>query len=430
MHLPLALGLLLLAGPTDSSRDTDVWPQWRGPTADSIAPGRLPTRWSATENVAWKATLPGWGNSTPAIWHDAIFVTSQDEERLLLLRIDRATGKIVWQQEVGRGAPRRKGPVGEGRFHDENNMASPSPVTDGTHVWAHFGNGDLACYDFAGQRIWVVNMKEQYGPYSIWWGHANSPVLFDDLLISQCVQDPEGGGQSYVVALDKDTGKKRWFVARDYGAKKEPADSYTTPLLYRHDGKAELIVLGANVVDAYDPATGKQLWRVAPFDKSGNRVIAGPTLVGDTVYVIQGMKGPVFAIRAGGRGDVTPTHVRWQYGSKGSTPDAASPTVANGLVFLASNAGIATCVDAATGKELWKERLGATFRATPLVSDGKVYFFSKEGKATVVEAAPEFKIVAQTEMNEDIIASPAAAGGELFLRTKEHLWRIGDTKER
>jgi outer membrane protein assembly factor BamB len=438
MHSTWAIALFLLAAPTSSVAPDEIWPQWRGPTGDSVAPGRpLPTSWSKTENVVWKTALPGWGNSTPAIWKDAIFVTTQDGERLLLLRIERQSGKILWEREVGKGTPRRKGPVGEGHFHDENNMASPSPVTDGQHVWAHFGSGDLACYDFAGKRLWSENMKERFGPYTIWHGHSNSPVLFGDLLISQCSQDPISGlkaakgtpadsaarGQNYLVAFDKLTGKERWFVKRDYGATSEPADSYTTPLLYQHDGRTELIVFAANVVDAYDPATGAQLWRCAPF--KGNRVIAGPTLVGDTIYAIEGMKGPLFALRAGGAGDVTSTHVRWKYGNKGSTPDAASPTVVNGLVFLATNAGTVICIDSVDGKELWKERLSTTFRATPLTSAGKVYFFGKEGKATVIEAARELKIVKQTDLNEDIIASPAATQGDLYIRTKLHLFRIG-----
>jgi outer membrane protein assembly factor BamB len=425
MHT-LTFGLLLLAGAADTVSPEHVWPQWRGPTGDSVAPGRgLPTHWSRTENVVWKTALPGWGNSTPAIWQDALFVTTQDKDRLLLLRLDRRTGQIVWQREAGRGTPRRKGAVGNGRFHDEQNMATPSPVTDGRHVWAHFGNGDLACYDFAGTQVWALNLAQQHGPYTIWWGHANSPVLAGDLLISVCVQDPKGGGQSYVVAHDKATGMQRWLVKRDTGAKAEPADSYTTPVLYRHNGRTEVIVFGGNVLDAYDPVTGQKLWQCLVFQ--GNRVISGPTLAGDTVYAIQGMKGPLYAVQAGGNGDVTASHVRWKYA--GGTPDAASPLVVNGLVFLATNAGAAICLDTATGQELWKERLGDGFRASPLAAGGKVYFLSKEGKATVVEAARTFRQVAQTDLEEDIVASPAAAGGDLFLRTKGHVYRIGGMKE-
>ncbi len=420
-----AVGLLLVMGQ-NAVAPTDAWPQWRGPTADSVAPGKdLPTKWSPTENVAWKTALPGWGTSTPIIWKDAVFVTTQvDDRKLLLLRINASTGKIVWERQVGEGQPRRKGPVGVNRFHDEHNMASPSPVTDGEHVWAHFGNGDLACYDFDGKQVWAKSMTKEYGVYSIWWGHANSPVLYGDLLISGCCQAPEGGGKSYVVALDKRTGKEKWFTLRDYAAKKEPADSYTTPLIFKNQGRTEILLFGANVLDGYDPETGKRLWQSHPF--SGNRVISGPTLAGDTVYAIQGMKGPVFAVKAGGQGDTTATSVKWQVA--GANPDAACPVVANGLVFLANNGGIASCLDAQTGQEVWKERLGDGFRATPLVSNGKIYFFAKEGKVTIVEAAREFKVVSRTDLEEELMASPAAAHGSLFLRTRGHLYRIGTTR--
>jgi outer membrane protein assembly factor BamB len=406
----------------------ETWPQWRGPTADSVAHGRsLPTKWSKTENITWKTPLPGWGTSTPAIWKDAVFVTTQDDDRLLLLRLDTNSGKVVWQREVGKGTPRRSGPLGNGRFHEEHNMASPSPVTDGKHVWAHFGNGDLACYTFAGEQVWSINLAKNYGFYSIWWGHANSPTLLDDLLISVCMQDPKDDGKSYLVAHDKLTGKERWLVNRDtkatrfQGSNGEWGDSYTTPLLYHNKGRTEVLIYGGTVLDAYNAATGKKLWHCDVF--KGNRVISGPTLVGDTVYAVQGMKGPIFSVRAGGSGDVSETHVNWKY--TGQTPDAASPVVANGLVFLATNAGMAVCLEADSGKEVWKERLGKAFRSTPLVSEGKIYFFGKEGNAAIVEASREFKVLAEANLGEDMMASPAAAHGSLFLRTKEHLYRIG-----
>jgi outer membrane protein assembly factor BamB len=421
----LALGLLLVAGPAGSASPEDTWPQWRGPAGNSVAPGRgLPTRWGPSKNVVWKAALPGWGNSTPALWRDALFVTTQDGDRLLLLRLDRPSGKVVWQRQVGGGTPRRSGPLGHGRFHDEQNMATPSPVTDGRHVWAHFGTGDLACYDFAGNRAWAANLTQRFGDYTIWWGHANSPCLAGDVLISACMQDPKDGGRSYLVAHDKETGKERWSVERNTGATSEPADAYTTPVLARVGGHDEVVVFGGNVLDAYDPATGKRLWRCGAFH--GNRVISGPTVAGNTVYAVQGMRGPLFAVRLGGAVDVTATGVRWKYA--GSTPDAASPLVVNGLVFLATNQGIGVCLDAATGRQLWKKRLGDTFRATPLAAGGRVYFFARDGKATVVEAARQFHVVGASDLGEEVIASPAAAGGDLFVRTKRHLYRIGGKK--
>jgi outer membrane protein assembly factor BamB len=418
----LMLALVLLGGPADAKTPEDVWPQWRGPTHDSVsASARLPMHWSSTENVVWKTPLPGKGNSSLAIWKDALFVTTHDQDRLLLLRIDRATGKIVWQREVGKGTPLTKGPPGPNRFHDENTMASPSPVTDGKHVWVHFGTGHFACYDFTGESVWAINLTDRFGLYTIWWGHANTPCLVGDMLVSVCMQDPKGGGKSYVVAHDKLTGKEKWAVMRDTGATSEPADAYTTPVLFAKPGRTEVIIFGGLVLDAYDPATGKQLWQSRNF--KGNRVISSPTVAGDTVYAIEGMKGSVVAVRAGGEGDVSATNVRWKY--SGPTPDAASPVVANGLVFLALNNGFGVCLDNATGKEVWKERLGNAFRATPLVAGDKVYYFAKEGKTIIVDAARTFRVVAECDLGEDTVASPAAVGGNLFIRTREHLYRIG-----
>jgi len=414
----MACSVMVMAGLGEPADDT--WPQWRGPTGDSVAAGRsLPTHWSRTENVVWKVALPGRGNSTPAIWKDAVFVTTQQDERvLLLLRLDRGTGKVVWQREVGQGTPRRTGPVGNGRFHEEHNMASPSPITDGRRVWVHFGNGDLACYDFDGRQVWKINLVEKHGPFSIWWGHANSPVIVGDLLISICVQDPKGGGKSYVVAHDKETGQERWLTPRITGATSEPGDSYTTPLVYRRNGRVEVIVFGGNVLDAYDPTDGRRLWQCQAFQ--GNRVISGPTLAGDTVFAVEGMRGKLLAVKVGGE-------VLWKYA--GSTPDAPTPVAVNGLVFLATNAGVAVCLDAATGQEVWKERLGNGFRATPLVSGNKVYYLTLQGRTVIVEAARQFKVVARNDLDEETHASPAAAGGDLFIRTRLHLYRIGSGKK-
>lgn len=421
-NIVVIAGLLFGQAPIP---EADIWPQWRGPRGDSVSAVKsLPTSWSATENVVWKTLLPGWGNSTPAIWKDAIFVTTQvDDERLLLLRLDRATGKVVWEREVGKGTPRRKGPVGNLRFHDEHNMATPSPITDGSHVWSTFGNGEIACYNFDGDKIWSRNLLDDHGPLTIWWGYGASPVLYKNLLITAVMQDPAGDGASYVVAHDKLTGKKVWFTRRTTGAKGEPGDSYTTPLLDQYDGRTELIVFGGNVLDAYNPDDGTLLWSYKGFQ--GNRVISGPTRAGDTVFAIEGMKGPVYAVRARGSGDVTAKNLLWKTKGKGGNPDASTPVAVNGLLFMANNTGVATCLDAVTGEELWKERLGGDLRASPVVAGDRVYFFAKDGKAAIVAADREFRLLGQPELNEQIIASPAIAGDSLYVRTRKNLYRIG-----
>src|SRR4029079_7719668 len=198
---------------------------------------------------------------------------------------------------------------------------------------------------------------------------------------------------------------------------------YTTPLLHTHDGRTDLIVFGGLVLDAYDPADGTPRWTYKGF--GGNRTISGHTLADGTVYSVEGMKGPVYAVKAGGTGDVTESNLVWKTKGKGSTPDASTPVVTGGLVFLVTNDGNAICLDAATGEQLWRERLGAEHRATPLASGDRVYFFGKDGKASIVAAAREFKLISQPELGVEIIASPAVAGNDLYIRTKKHVYRIG-----
>lgn len=246
--------LLALSQPAPAEN----WPQWRGPAGNGTSCEKgLPLEWSETSGIVWKCPIPEWGNNTPAVWDDAVFLTSHlDDDRLVLVRIDRGSGRIEWTREVGRGkaerlAPRYKKTEGDrGRpiFHTTQNLASPSPVTNGQLVVVHFGNGDLAAYDYAGNRLWRRNLQDDHGRYTIWWGHANSPVLCGDLVISVCMQDSladlgKPPPPSYLVAHDKRTGQERWKTMRMTGAAAEPCDSYTTPLLFSR-GHKSLYCLG------------------------------------------------------------------------------------------------------------------------------------------------------------------------------------------
>jgi outer membrane protein assembly factor BamB len=411
------------------------WPQWRGPTGDSVSDEtNLPIAWSEKDNIAWKCPLPGQGASTPAIWGNAVFVTTQQDENLLVLKIDKTTGKVEWTQEVGTGTPLRTAPKGkqgkesrEQKFHGLHNMASPSPVTDGERVIVHFGNGDLAAYDFAGKQLWYRNLQKDHGMYSIWWGHANSPVLYHDLVITVCMQDslvdlPEAErADSYLVAHDKRTGEEKWKTLRKTQAKAEECDSYTTPLLHLAGGRAELIVMGGNQIDAYDPVTGKQLWYLPGI--VGGRTITGPTQSHDLVYATQGMRGPLLAVRLGETGRLAPSAVVWKQTQ--ATPDTCCPVLWKDLLFLISDNGIVQCYDAQTGKLHWKERLPGDFKASPLAADGKVYFLNLAGECTVVAAAPRFEKPVVNKVADGTIASPAVSDGRLFLRGNKALYCIG-----
>jgi outer membrane protein assembly factor BamB len=410
------------------------WPQWRGPAGDGTsAETDLPLRWSATENVLWKCPLPD-AASTPVIWGDAVFTTGHDGDKLLAYRINAADGAIVWTRQVGTANPIRTPPSGtkydrgSQKYNRLYRVASPSPVTDGEVVIFHFGTGDLAAYDFDGRQIWSHNLQKEHGPYTIWYGHANSPVIVGDLVISVCMQDslldqPQlKPAPSYVIAHDKRTGVERWTTPRMTGATAEHCDAYTTPLVRTANGKTEVIVVGGEQIDAYDPATGKQLWYLPDF--KGNRTITGPTIAGDVLYTTGGMRGPLTALKLGGTGKLLPEAIVWQHTR--ATPDSPSPVVANGLVFMVSDNGIASCVDAKMGQLKWgDQRFPGEHKASPLAAAGRVYFLSVAGRCTVVAAEEKFEKLAENSIGDETIGSIAATAGRLYIRGKTALYCVG-----
>lgn len=436
-HTAATTLLLLVVCATQSPRAAsgENWPQWRGPAQDGASRETgLPVAWSEQTAVIWRCKLPEWGTSTPVIWGDAIFLTSHvDDRRLVLVRIDRRSGKIVWVREVGTGSCERM-PLGlkSGQtrrkqvFHATQNLATPSCVTDGEVVVCHFGNGDLAAYDFDGNQLWLRNLQKDHGPYTIWWGHANSPVLFGDLVISACMQDsckdlPGEPSPSYLVAHNKRTGAERWFKPRPTGAMAESCDAYTTPLLRRTEQGTEMVVMGGQVLDAYAPATGKRLWWLDGL--TGNRVITGPVAARDTIFATQGMRRDLVAVKPAGSGPQPRSVIQWKYDQ--GTPDSPTPAIWDKLLFLVSDNGVARCLDAETGRLYWKERLKGDYRASPLAADGRVYFLNMKGLCTVVAAASRYDRLTENQLDDDTIASPIANGGKLFIRGHKTLYCIG-----
>jgi outer membrane protein assembly factor BamB len=423
--------LLLAAGAavaslSAASAHAGNWPQWRGPDGNSVAPKsetNLPLFWSEQRGVRWKTVLPEWGNSTPAIWGDAIFLTSHHDDKLLAIKLSKKTGEIVWTRELGQGVAKREGEKREQKFHRLHNLASPSPVTDGEVVVFHFGSGDLAALDFDGNILWQRNLEKDYGTYTIWWGHANSPVLYRDLVISVCMQDSladvnEKPSPSYLVAHRKTTGKEVWRSDRMTKAEAEQCDSYTTPVFYQSPQRLEMIVMGANQLDAYDPATGKQLWYLPGL--VGGRTITGPTVAGGMVYTTQGMRGPLLAVKLGGEGELTRQAIAWK--QEQGTPDSCSPVVWGNLAFVVSDNGVAKCFDAVTGHLQWEKRLGGDFKASPLAAEGRIYFLNREGLCTIVSAAPRFDKLSENKLDDETLASPAVSDGLLFVRGHKHLY--------
>jgi outer membrane protein assembly factor BamB len=413
----------------------DHWPNWRGPDHNGISrETELPAAWNEQEGVFWKSPLPEWGNSTPVIWDDAIFLTCHVDDRdLLLLKLDRTSGTIDWTRKVGTAStPRGTSGVtgqaarGQQKFHATQNLASPSCTVDGDVVIAHFGSGDLAAYDFAGKRLWHRNLQEDYGRYTIWWGHANSPVLHGDAVISVCMQDSlvdlgKTPAPSYVVAHHKRTGQLLWHTPRPTSAMSEPCDSYTTPVLQPTGDGVEMILFGGLVLDAYDPDNGQRLWQLSGF--AGNRVIPNPVVSGDQVYLTQGMRHPLVAVRRGVSGQLDDKPALWSYDR--GTSDSPTPVVYQDLLFFVTNDGFATALDTQTGDAVWRERLPGQYRASPLAAAGRIYFLNVNGLTTVVEASREFRKIAENKLDDETLASPVSAAGHLYIRTRQALYCLG-----
>jgi len=427
----LALVLGTLVCTTDPLR-ADNWPQWRGPQGDGISRETdLPITWTEGSGVAWKCRLPEWGDSTPAIWDDAVFVTAHvGDQRLVLLRIDKQSGAIEWTRDVGIGVCRRTASLRKSsdmrrhqQFHNSHNMATPSPVTDGQVVVVHFGNGDLAAYDFDGKQLWRRNLEKDHGDYTIWWGHANSPVLHEDLVISVCMQDschdlPGEVSPSYLVAHDKQTGRQVWKTMRMTEATRESCDSYTTPLLRRSNGRLEMVVMGGQVLDAYAPATGQRLWHLPGL--VGNRVIPSPVAAHGLIYVTQGMRQAMLAVGVEGSEKRSRDEIVWTYDQ--GTSDSPSPVVWGEHLYFVNNYGIIRCLDAHSGRLRWKDRIEGEYRASPIAAEGRIYFLNTNGLTTVISASSRYHKLTENQLDDETIASPAAADGKIFIRGRKWLY--------
>ena len=408
------------------------WPQWRGPQGTGVSRDpRLPIFWSEQRNLKWKCELPRYGTSSPIIWNAAVFVTCQlEDSRLVLLRINKATGKIEWTRVVGRSKLTRGSPMRTGQtFHRWHNMASPTPVCDGRFVAAHFGNGDLAVFKLDGTPVWKKNLQKEQGRYTIWWGYGNSPVIHQNALITVCMQDSvadKGGeaGKSYVIAHDVRDGHVRWRVARQTKAKGEPGDSYTTPLFIGQGDQRQLVVMGANQLDAYDPNNGTQLWYVPQL--IGARTITGPTVSNGLIYATIGGRGALLAVqppqKKEKKGKLPRRSVRWR--KRGGTPDTCCPVVWDRLLFTITDDGIARCWNADSGLVKWKRRLPGKYKASPVAVAGRIFFLNTDGLCTVVSARSRYDKLTQNQLDDETIASPAISAGALFIRGRKALYCI------
>src|SRR5438093_2849413 len=312
MRVLLSIVLLTIASSTLTAEN---WPQWRGPQLNGLSrETKLQVKWDTKTNITWKLALPGWSGATPIVWDDYIFLNVGHGDALSLWAVDRNTGTTRWQRPLGGGNHKEM----------KQNMSSPSPVTDGTRVWVMTGTGMLKAFDFAGQELWMRDIQKDYGRFGLNWGYASSPLLHEDSLYVQVLHGMKTDDPSYILRIDKKTGKTLWRVERPTAAIRESPDSYSTPALLKYGNQVEIVILGGDCVTGHDPATGKELWRGNGLNPSNNpnfRTIAS-ALVYDGIIYAPTRERPLIAFRAGGRGDITESHKLWTFNNG---PDVPTP---------------------------------------------------------------------------------------------------------
>lgn len=411
------------------------WPQWRGPAFNGSTPEKnLPAKFSKTENVAWTVELPGPGASTPVIWGDSVLVSSGDkkEKNLVALCLDRANGKILWQQKVSDAYQR----------DEKSNFASPSAVTDGKRAIFFFGNGELVAYDLAGGKIWARNIQADYGEFAFQWTFSASPLLHDGRLYVQVLQrnQPVHGhgkdnGESYILALDPATGKTLWRTVRADQAVAESKESYTTPLPIDYNGRKEIIIFGGDCLTGHNPVTGNELWRWGTWnpEKIGHWRLVPSAVFGDGIILASAPKNsPVYALKAGGKGVLTDAAIAWKSDPRENlTSDVATPLFMDGDFFiLKEQRGALSRVEPKSGKIKWSVPLPGSkkYEVSPTGGDGKIYCMNFAGDVVVVDAA-QGAILNATPMGEagdDMIRSSISISqGRLFIRTNGKLYCVG-----
>jgi outer membrane protein assembly factor BamB len=379
------------------------WPRLRGPDGQGTTfDTKLPLHWGPSENIVWKADITGRGNSSPVIWDDRILITTAaaDGRERKIVCYSRNDGRLLWQYAAPNATAKES-------LYTKNTFASSTAVTDGQRVIAFFGNGGLVCVDLEGRPQWHADL----GLFPTMHGPGTSPVLYNDEVI--CIQY-QSRGKSLFAAFDKRTGAKLW--QHDC----ENAMCWSTPVVLRVGDHDQLVYNGSNYIAGYEPETGKELWRVA-----GTSHEAIPTVVvgGGLLFSASGRNGPTMGIRPGGQGDVTGTHVVWRNLRGG--PHVPSPLYHDGRVYIVNDTGIATCLDASDGRTIWQHRLRGRFSMSPIEAEGRILVTTEEGHSTIFKAGDTFQVIAENDLGEPTLATPALLGGRLYFRSAAHLWCVG-----
>jgi outer membrane protein assembly factor BamB len=404
------------------------WPQWRGERLDGVSrETSVPTKWSKSENVAWRLALPGPAGATPVVWEERIYLTSvagAEKQDLVLLCVA-TDGKLLWQRQIGSGSKDVR--------NDEGNYASPSPCTDGEHVWAFFGTGDLACYTKDGKEVWKQNVQDRYGQFNIQFGMASTPVLDRGRLYVQLIQgDMRSKAQeARVVCLDAATGSEIWQVGRPSDGTFECKHSYASPTIYRDGEREFLLTHGADYIVAHDLQDGRELWRCGDLNPKGKynptlRFVASPLAVPGMIVVPSAKKLGVLCLKPDGQGDLTEQSSASYWRWTSNTPDVPSPLIVDDLLYLCREDGILVVAEAKTGEMVYTQPTTRDrHRASPVYAGGNIYLTARNGTITVVKAGRTFEEIAKNDLAESISASPVFANGRMYVRTFDALYAIG-----
>lgn len=428
----------LAAGLVVIEANAANWPQWRGPEYNgSSQEAGLPATWSKTEGLKWTADLPGVSAATPVIWGDHVFMTAaiRDSQSLVVMALDRKTGKELWRDKAG---------IGFGK-DNRSTYAAPSAATDGQLVAFFFGNGDLAVYDFSGKKLWARNLQKDYGQFTFLWTFSTSPLLFDGRLYMQVLQRdvPVSGrgfrdrpNDSYLLALDPKTGQEIFRHIRPSKASQESLEAFSTPIPAVHQGRPELLVVGGDCISGHDPKTGREFWRWGTWNPNriGHwRLVPSPVAGAGVALACAPKGGPVCAVKLGGRGELPDSWLAWQSQDRNVSSDVSTPLFYQGKFYvLNSDKRILNCVEPATGKVVWSEELSgrSKFEASPTGADGKIYVMNHNGDVCVVQAGDQFKLLATIPMgggedDNSLRSSVAVSQGNLFIRTGRKLFCVG-----
>jgi outer membrane protein assembly factor BamB len=414
------------------------WPHWRGPYFNGAGEKqRLAERFSPTENVRWSVELPGASAATPIVWGDRVFISSTDEEArtLLAMCFNTRTGRLLWQRKAGDGISRDQ----------RSNYAAPSPLTDGERVWFFYSNGQLVCFDLDGEELWSRNIQDDYGQFAFLWTFSSSPLLFQDRLYLQVLQRdvPVGGrglrdrpNHSYLLALDPRTGKELWRQNRPSEAREESLEAFSSPIPFTHDGRSEILIAGGDSISGHNPATGAEYWRWGTWNPTRInhwRLVPSPVTAPGVVVVCAPKGGPVFAVKAGGQGELPDSALAWQSQDREVSSDVPTPLLyRDRLYVLNRDRKTISCVEPATGRVFWTGDLKSrpVLETSPTAADGKIYFMNQEGEAFVVAAQDDsFQLLHRVQMggpdDRSVRSSIAIAQNNLFIRTDRRLYCIG-----